>query len=126
MLNSPCAVCGETGPAALRIWLDAYLRLRGYLTRGFVGQYPCHGEFTVVADYEDRSSLDSVDKGQEWAHPERPVSRPVSAIASPRNRPAASESSSAGCVRFEPRASVRHIGTPCAQFCPPEVGSRQC
>lgn len=71
VICQPCPVCEETRPESFRVWFDGYVKLYRCLTCGFVSQFPGPGASTVVTDYENTSSLNFVDRGLEFLHPER-------------------------------------------------------
>lgn len=70
-LSCPCLVCDEKDPNAFRIYFDGYLKLYQCNSCGFVAQYPGPGTNTIIDKYDDCYSLDFLDRGQEFMHPQR-------------------------------------------------------
>jgi len=70
ILSYPCPVCDENDPNAFRIYFNGYVKLYQCKRCGFVARYPGPGT-NIIEKYDDRYSLDFLNKGQEFMYPHR-------------------------------------------------------
>lgn len=68
--GAPCPLCGEKKPELFKLYFDGYVKLYRCLSCSFVSQYPGPGSNTLVMNYENRYSLDFLEK-HEFMYPYR-------------------------------------------------------